>query len=165
MNRNRIAIFALGVACALLVVASVFAADANVGTWKINLTKSKYDPPNLAPKSTTAKNEASEGGIKVTVDAVDYTGKSLHYDYSVKYDGKDAPVKGDPNRDMTSMKKIDDNTFEQTRRTVKSQLRPGSSTLRMESLEHSPRPARILKVRRSTILLFGISSRSPKAAS
>jgi len=114
MNRNRIAIFALGVACALLVVASVFAADANVGTWKINLTKSKYDPPNLAPKSTTAKNEASEGGIKVTVDAVDYTGKSLHYDYSVKYDEKDAPVKGDPNRDMTSMKKIDDNTFEQT---------------------------------------------------
>ena len=114
MNRNRIAIFALGVACALLVVASVFAADANVGTWKINLAKSKYDPPNLAPKSTTAKNEAGDGGIKVTVDAVDYTGKSLHYDYAVKYDGKGASVKGDPNRDMTSMKKIDDNTFEQT---------------------------------------------------
>jgi hypothetical protein len=114
MNRNRIAIFALGVACALLVVASVFAADANMGTWKINLGKSKYDPPNLAPKSTTAKNEGVDGGIKVTVDAVDYTGKSLHYDYAVKYDGKDVPVKGDPNRDMTSMKKIDDNTFEQT---------------------------------------------------
>jgi hypothetical protein len=30
------------------------------------------------------------------------------------YDGRDVPVKGDPGRDTTAMKRIDDLTFEQT---------------------------------------------------
>src|SRR5262249_5735473 len=115
MNRNRIlAICVTGVVCVLVLAVSVNAADVNVGTWKINLAKSKYEPANLAPKSTTVKADAVDGGVKIVVDTVDYTGKSLHYEYTVKYDGKDAAVKGDPNRDMTSMKKIDEYTFEQT---------------------------------------------------
>ena len=50
----------------------------------------------------------------MVVDVVDYTGKPLHYEYTVSYDGRDAPVIGDPGRDATSMKKIDDLTYEQT---------------------------------------------------
>src|SRR5262249_39590351 len=92
---------------------SVYGADISAGTWKINLAKSKYDPPSLAPKSTVVKADAVEGGIKVSVDAVDNSGKSLHYEYTAKHDGKDVAVKGDPNRDMTSIKKTDDYTFEQ----------------------------------------------------
>jgi hypothetical protein len=41
------------------------------------------------PKSTTAKNEAVDGGIKTTADAVDYRGTAYHYGYTAKYDGKD----------------------------------------------------------------------------
>src|SRR5262245_13838803 len=114
MNRKQIALFAVGVRCLAVLAPAVYAADVQVGTWKINLAKSKYDPASLAPKSTTVKSDAVEGGVKVSVDAVDNTGKMLHYEYTAKYDGKDAPVTGDPNRDMTSLKKIDDNTFEQT---------------------------------------------------
>ena len=113
MSRKRTVVFATLV-CLLVLAATVYAADIQVGTWRINLAKSKYDPPNLAPKSTTVKSEAVDGGIKVTADTVDYTGKTFHYDYTAQYDGKDYPVKGDPNRDMTALKKIDEYTFEQT---------------------------------------------------
>ena len=37
----------------LAFTASLYAADMQVGTWKINLAKSKYTPATLAPKSTT----------------------------------------------------------------------------------------------------------------
>ena len=100
-------------ASAVVFAASLYAADNQVGTWKLNLAKSKYSPANLAPKSTTAKIEAVDGGVKIVVDTVDSGGKSVHYDYTVKYDGKDYPVKGDPNRDATMLRKIDDYTFEQ----------------------------------------------------
>jgi hypothetical protein len=60
------------------------------------------------------KSGAAGKGLNVVVDVVDSTGKPLHYEYTVTYDGRDVPVKGDPNRDMTAMKKIDDLTFEQT---------------------------------------------------
>ena len=42
MNRNRMAICVVGLACPLVMAASVYAADIQVGTWKINLAKSKY---------------------------------------------------------------------------------------------------------------------------
>lgn len=60
------------------------------------------------------KSSAAGKGLNVVVDVVEYTGKSLHYEYTVMYDGQDVPVKGDPNRDTTAMKRIDDLTFEQT---------------------------------------------------
>ena len=105
--------YAQCLASALAFTASLYAADMQVGTWKINLAKSKYDPAALAPKSTTVKGEAVDNGIKTVVDTVDSQGKSFHYEYTAKYDGKDYPVKGDPNRDSTALKKIDDYTFDQ----------------------------------------------------
>ena len=60
------------------------------------------------------QTEAVDNGIKNTCDVVDYQGKSVHYDFTAKYDGKDVPVNGDPNRDMTALKKIDDYNYDQT---------------------------------------------------
>ena len=112
MKGYRIAIcLALALVC---VSASVYAADNQVGTWKLNPAKSKYDPANLAPKSTTSKTEAVDGGIKATVDTVDSTGAKIHYEFTAKYDGKDYPVTGDPTRDIVAYKRIDDYTFEAT---------------------------------------------------
>lgn len=87
--------------------------DPFVGTWKQNLAKSKFDPANLAPKSgSTSKIDAIEGGLKFTNDGVDAAGKPTHNEWSGKFDGKDNPVKGDPNRDTAALKKIDDDTIE-----------------------------------------------------
>ena len=110
MKRYLIALALIaGLMCVSLVL---YAADNQVGTWKLNLARSKYDPANLAPKSTTAKLEAVPDGIKATVDTVNSENQKIHYEFTAKYDGKDYPIGGDPTRDSISYRRIDDYTFE-----------------------------------------------------
>jgi hypothetical protein len=88
--------------------------DPLIGTWKLNLTKSKYSlgPP---PKSQIIKYEPYGGdGLKITTDGVDAQGNSTHTETSAKFDGKDYPLTGSPIADTISMKRIDANTTERT---------------------------------------------------
>jgi len=39
-------------------------------------------------------------------------GSMTHWDFTAKFDGKDYPITGDPDRDMASVKKVDDFTLE-----------------------------------------------------
>ena len=94
-----------------LVMTGAFAADMFSANWKLNLAKSKYDP-GPPPKQSATKIEAVPGGLKFTVDGVNAEGKPNHFEWTAKFDGKDSPVKGDPNRDTVALKKIDDYTFE-----------------------------------------------------
>jgi len=107
----------IGVFAALVIVlaaGSVLLAQSNpfVGTWKLNLEKSKYDP-GPPPQSATRTWDAS--GM-VMVSGVGASGKPVSYGYSVKGDGKESPTMGAiPNKaDMISTKKIDANTYEAT---------------------------------------------------
>jgi hypothetical protein len=86
-----------------------FAADAQMGTWKLNEAKSKFSPG--APKNLTVIYEAAGDDIKVTVDGVDADGKPTHNEWTGKFDGKDYPVTGDPSSDMRSYKKVNDRTL------------------------------------------------------
>jgi hypothetical protein len=86
----------------------VFAA-----TWKLNAVKSKY-APGPAPKSQVATLAAVNNGMSVVSDRVDADGQKVHFEWIAMFDGKDYPVKGDPSRDMVSVKKIDDYTIEIT---------------------------------------------------
>jgi hypothetical protein len=95
-------------------VTSARAADSNVGTWKVNLAKSTYDPGPPPKGPNVLKIEADGDGIKVTNDGVDAQGKATHVTYSAKYDGKDYPETGNPNVDTISIKRIDANTVETT---------------------------------------------------
>jgi hypothetical protein len=80
-----------------------------VGTWKVNLAKSKY-PQGQAPKSTTLVYEAAGAGIKVTVDQVPADGPAIHYAFTANYDGKDVPVVGNPNADMSARTRVNATT-------------------------------------------------------
>jgi hypothetical protein len=62
-------------------------------------------------KSVTVKNEGIDNGLKSIQDGVDADGKTFHTEWTGKYDGKDYPLKGDPTLDMSSLTKIDANTF------------------------------------------------------
>jgi len=99
--------------CAIAFATAGYSADHFAGTWKQDMAKSKYSP-GPGPKSVLVKSEAIENGLKVAVDTVDAQGKSIHAEWTGKFDGKDYPVKGDPNRDAVSLKKIDDYTLEVT---------------------------------------------------
>lgn len=87
--------------------------DPWVGTWKLNLAKSKYSP-GPAPKSTTVTITAPDGGIKQVVDTVPATGAAQHYEVTAKFDGKDVPSKGNPNADTQAFKKISGRSYEVT---------------------------------------------------
>ena len=86
--------------------------DPFVGTWKQNLAKSRYDPASLTPKTgTTLKREAVGSGYKTTTDGMNAQGAATHTEYTAAtLDGKDYPVKGSPDYDSVSIKKIDANT-------------------------------------------------------
>lgn len=89
-----------------------FAADPQIGAWKLNEAKSKLNPE--APKNTAVVYVAAGDSVKVTVDGVDKDGKPAHNEWTGKFDGKDYPVTGDPTSDVRSYKKIDDHTLELT---------------------------------------------------
>jgi hypothetical protein len=90
---------------------SLWAADPFVGTWELNLAKCIITEPSATPKNELVKIEGLDNGLKVAVDGVDAQGKAYHIAWSAKYDGKDYPVTGDPNVEMTSLKKVDASTL------------------------------------------------------
>jgi hypothetical protein len=85
------------------------AADAFIGTWKLNEAKSNFSPG--APKNITVVYEAVGDNVKVTIDGVDGDGKPIHNEWTGKFDGKDYLVTGDPSSDARSLKKINDHTL------------------------------------------------------
>src|SRR5262245_57689819 len=93
-------------------VTMCFAADAFMGTWKLNEAKSKISAGSQ--KNTNVVYEAKGDDVKVTSEGISGDGKPAHTDWTGKFDGKDYPVTGDPNSDMRSYKKVDDHTLEFT---------------------------------------------------
>jgi hypothetical protein len=102
-------IFVLAV---LGLVGFVWGADAHIGTWKLNPAKTKVTGPGPTYQTGTATFEAQENGFKLTYDQVTADGKTVHGEFAAKYDGKDYPVKGDPDTDAVSMRRINDRTFD-----------------------------------------------------
>jgi hypothetical protein len=100
------------VALCLGAVAVCAAADANMGTWKLNETKSKIPP--MAPKNNTVVYTPSGDSVKVSIDGMDGQGKSFHSEWTGKFDGKEYALAGDPMGDMRTYKKVDDHTLEIT---------------------------------------------------
>jgi hypothetical protein len=96
----------------LTAAALSFGADAMMGTWKLNESKSKLAPG--APKNNTVIYAAAGDQIKVTVDGTDAQGKSTHSEWTGKFDGKDYPVTGDSMSDMRSYKMEGKDTLQMT---------------------------------------------------
>ena len=69
-------------------VGSLWAADPFVGTWKLNIAKSKAPDPSLLPKSEVFKNVAQGNLIKTMFDGVESQGKSFHSEGVGEWNGK-----------------------------------------------------------------------------
>jgi len=109
--RKSLLMVSLAACCAIVLSSSVvLAADNWLGTWKVDLAKSKYSP-GPAPKSYMLKFEETPDGIKLTSDAVLGDDSALHTTYVSKFDGKDVPWEGNPDADTASAKKIDDDSY------------------------------------------------------
>src|SRR3954471_4577789 len=85
MPRLLLLLFA---AFAFVPIVSAQEATPFVGSWKLNVEKSKFTPANLAPTNATWKIEGVEGGIKMISDS-QIQGQAVHVEYTAKFDGKD----------------------------------------------------------------------------
>jgi hypothetical protein len=82
------------------------ASDPLIGTWKLNVAKSKS-----SFKSGTTTFEAVGAGVKATVDLVSTDGTMNHWTFTANYDGKDYPVTGNsPYGDVVALTRVDANT-------------------------------------------------------
>jgi hypothetical protein len=103
MRTRSLVISATLIAALVLALAVIaMAQNPNIGTWKMNPTKSKFNDP-LPLKSFAMTIEAQEDGVKVVQDSVDAKGKAYHRSYAAKYDGKDYPITGNWNHDADAI--------------------------------------------------------------
>ena len=110
MSRSAVAGVLVVVTAVVVAVLSGQAENLQVGTWKMNMAKSKFST-GTGFKSATSKIEHVPGGVKHMVDSVYADGTTRRYEYTTTYDGKDVPVTGNsPYGDTTALTRIDANT-------------------------------------------------------
>ena len=103
------------VALALTTVAAL-AADNTIGTWKLDVAKSKYTPAPMPIKGLTVTREASDGGVKHTTKGERADGTAINASYTAKYDGKDVHVTGNSQYDTIAIKQVNANTLTDARK-------------------------------------------------
>src|ERR1035437_6638202 len=84
---------------------AAFGADNTLGTWKLNVEKSKYTPAPFPIKSLTTIREAADGGVKITSTGVQADGTPINSSSTIKYEGKEYPITGSP-WDTSSIKQV-----------------------------------------------------------
>jgi len=92
---------------ALVGACALWAADASVGTWKLNVAKSTFKP-GPPPIAETRIYEATPQGVKTKVTTTWADGLSTTVDYPANYDGKDYPVEGSRDVDAVALKRLND---------------------------------------------------------
>jgi hypothetical protein len=66
-----------------------------MGSWTLNVAKSKFSP-GPAPKTATVTFSAAGDGVKAVIDTVSTTDAKVHWEYTAAFDGKPHPVTGNP---------------------------------------------------------------------
>ncbi len=105
MNRTA-ARLAIGV---MISAMWMFGAESSLGTWKMNLAKSKFTGTNVTKGRTDVRVATPDGGVKATQTEQLTDGTSRTINYTYKFDGKEYPVTGAP-YDVISVKKVDADT-------------------------------------------------------
>ena len=115
MKRNFVC---ASVIALLLAAAGPLLAQSNtdVGVWKLNVAKSKY-VPGPGPRSQTRTVVPQGNGWKVTIEGISGTGKTINYNYTTNYDGRDSPLSGmgfPSGADTIAIKRVNADTTTQT---------------------------------------------------
>jgi len=93
----------------LFSAACTWAADASVGTWKLNVAKSTFKP-GPPPAAETRIYQSRPEGVKTTVKTTWADRKTTSVEYPANYDGKDYPVSGSRDIDAVALTRMDDFT-------------------------------------------------------
>ena len=112
-----------------VIVGSGFSADNSLGTWKLDLAKSKYTPAPPPVKSLNVTREEADGGVKVTTTGEQTDGTAISATYTAKFDAKEVPVSGNAPYDMIAVKQSNANTFTDERRKSGGQYKATGRTM------------------------------------
>ena len=115
--------------------AVALAADAPnpvVGTWTLNLAKSKFSP-GPAPESQTRTYAETAQGTALTVTGAAADGSPISGQSTFKYDGKDYPITGSPDYDTLSLKRINGSTVKRTQKKAGQPVGPTTRTISAHS--------------------------------
>ena len=85
------------------------AVDPAVGTWTLNLAKSKPDPNAPALKSSVRTYAATPDGLKVSIHSVDADGTAHDTGSTFTYDGKPHSVSGPTDYDTIAVTRVGTN--------------------------------------------------------
>jgi hypothetical protein len=96
----------------LIALPQVGFAQSNplLGTWKLNLDKSKYSP-GMAPRSLTLTIQQDGQNFKNTSQGIDARGNPTTGVLMHIYDGQPHPSTGSPDYDTTAYTRVDANTL------------------------------------------------------
>ncbi len=103
-------------------------ADPIIGTWELNVAKSKYTS-GRAPKSQTRTYMVAGQVIKASSKGVDGSGKPTSASWTVNYDGRYRPQTGNPDADTLSLKRVDAFTTEFTQKRTGKVVITGTRTI------------------------------------
>lgn len=90
-------------------------ADPHVGTWVLNVNKSKYTP-GPPPRAQTSTYTADGQNFKIVTKGTGTLGQPTSTEFSAAFDGKDHPVRGNADWDAVVARRVDGNTIEFTRK-------------------------------------------------
>jgi hypothetical protein len=85
------------------------ADDPVMGTWKLNVARSKFTP-GPGWQSQVRVYAATPTGISVTWTGVDAGGETMRVSYAYAYDGRDYPMAGSASYDTLNAVRIDART-------------------------------------------------------
>jgi hypothetical protein len=137
MNRRVLTTMMLGFLAVLFAAAlpqSGFAqSNPLVGTWKLNLAKSKFSP-GPPPRSQSVNYEAVGQGLRVTADVIDAEGNSTKVVFGpYSFDGKSYPITGAPAFDAATYKQVNNSTYESTRTKAGKAVQTTTNVLSADS--------------------------------
>jgi hypothetical protein len=117
---------------AILAITAVAAlgADNSIGTWKVNVAKSKYTPAPFPVKSLTSVREAAPDGVKVTNTGERADDSAINASYTAKYDGSWVTVTGTGSPyDSISIKQVNANTLTYEAKQTNGKYRASGRTV------------------------------------
>ena len=130
MNRRTILILGLLSAVFATTAPQVGLTQSNplIGTWKLNLAKSKFSP-GPPPKSQTLTFEGAGQDLKNTAETIDAQGQATKTVFMHIYDGKPHPTTGNVVFDATTYTQIDAYHVNWVRSKAEKAVQAGSNVI------------------------------------
>jgi len=141
-------------------------ADPVIGSWRLDLTRSRF-PDGMAPQSQSRTYAESADGTVLTLSGIAADGKPVSGTSTFKYDGKDYQMTGAPFYDTLALRRVNGTTaksvMKKAGKVVGTTIRTVSDHGRLLTLSTDIRDARGIKTK--AVAVFERQTSMPSGSS